>query len=264
MLTLAGCTGGQDAASSASRPTSTSAPTPSPSAPSPSAPSPSSDVALSIVRDYLAAIQAESYDEAYALLTDESATLAGSAEQFAEASSSGLVRPDEAAGFLGEEGALSVGAGPAPDTVLVTAVRDRVADAWLVRSADGSVGIDDAGVPPTGASPYEWINPASGAEDVGDVVSIDRTAPAAILFRTPDEADGPGLVGSPEQLTAYAGTVEVPVSPAASENARRWDIALDSASPSSETEALTVVWEVAPGSGQWRTSTTPVFLDPAS
>lgn len=232
--------------------------------PSSDSQTPADDVALSLVQDYLAAIQSESYEDAYALLTQESATLAGSAEQFAESASSGLVRPDEAAGYLGDEGSLSVGEGPVPGSVLVTAVRDRVADAWLVRSTGGSVGIDDAGVPPTGGNPYEWVNPASGPEDVRDVVPVAEAEPAAILFRTPEDVEGPGLVGSPDQLTAYIGTVEVPASMGAADNQRSWSIPLDAAPPSAQTQAITVVWEVAPGSGQWRTSTTSLFLAPAS
>jgi hypothetical protein len=260
---LAGCTATAEAGASAT-PTASPASSVTTAAPSPDTQTPTNDVALSLVRDYLTAIQSESYADAYALLTDESATLVGSAEQFAESASSGLVRPAEAAGYLGDEGSLDAGEGPVPGSVLVTAVRDRVADAWLVRSTDGSVGIDDAGVPPTGASPYEWVNPASGPEDVRDIVPVADTEPASILFRTPEDAEGPSLVGSPGQLTAYVGTVEVPASMAAADNQRRWSIPLDTTPPSAETQALTVVWEVTPGSGQWRTSTTPLFLAPGA
>lgn len=262
-ILLAGCTADPEAGVPAT-PTGSPASSATTAPPPPDPQTPADDVALALVRDYLAAIQSESYGEAYALLTDESATLAGSAEQFAESASSGLVRPAEAAGYLGDEGSLSVGEGPVPGSVLVTAVRDRVADAWLVRSTGGSVAIDDAGVPPTGATPYEWVNPASGPEDVRDIVPVADAEPAAIVFRTPEDAAGPSLVGSPDQLTAYVGTVEVPASMAAAENQRRWSIPPDATPPSAETQELTAVWEVAPGSGRWRTSTTPLFLAPAS
>jgi len=262
-LVLAGCTGGADAAS----PSTTAAPTASiaPAALTPDAtPAPTvpTEEAVAVVEEYLTAIQAEKYGEAYALLTDESRALVGTEEQFAESAAYSIVRAEEAAGYLGTDGTIEAGQGPAEGAVLVTAVSDRIADGWLVRDTGAGMRIDDAGVPSTGASPYEWVNPASGPEDVRESVAVDPASPAALLFRNlAAEAgvEGPGLVGFPSTVTAYLGTVEVPASSAMSDLEARWDIAWGTSAPSTETQALTVAWEVEPGT--WRTTTTAVFTE---
>jgi outer membrane murein-binding lipoprotein Lpp len=262
-LTLAGCTGGADAVS----PSTTVAPTASvdPSASTPDATSAvavPTEQAAAVVEEYLTAIQAEQYGEAYALLTDESRALAGSEAQFAESAVYSIVRSEEAAGYLGTGGTIEAGPGPAEGTVLVTAVSDRIADGWLVRDTGAGMRIDDAGVPSTGASPYEWVNPASGPEDVRDSVAVDPAAPAALIFRdlaAEAGVEGPGLVGFPSTITAYLGTVEVPASSAMSDLQARWDIAWEASAPSAETQPLTVAWEVEPGT--WRTTTTAVYTE---
>lgn len=262
-LVLAGCTGGGETASAptpAAPAASVASSTPAPDA-GPPAGLPAEE-AVRTVEEYLGAIQAEQYGAAYALLSDESRALVGSEQQFTESAANSIVRPDEAAGYLGADGTIEAGQGPAEGTVLVTAVRDRVADGWIVRGTDAGVRIDDAGVPSTGASPYEWVNPASGPEDVRQSVAVDPAAPAAVIFRdlaADAGVDGPGLVGFPSEVTAYIGTEEIPATSAVSDVQARWDIAWDASAPSSETQPLTVAWEVEPGT--WRTTTTAVFTE---
>jgi hypothetical protein len=217
---------------------------------------------VAVVGEYLGAIQAEQYGAAYALLTDESRALVGSEQQFGESAANSIVRPDEAAGYLGADGIMEAGQGPAEGTVLVTAVRDRIADGWLVRDTSEGMRIDDAGVPTTGASPYEWVNPASGPEDVRQFVAVDPASPAALIFNdlaADAGVDGPGLVGFPSAVAAYLGVEEIPASSAVSDNQARWDISWDTSAPSAETQPLTVAWEVEPGT--WRTTTTAVFTE---
>jgi hypothetical protein len=262
-LVLAGCTGGADAASPSTTPAPTASIAPSASTPdATSAPAVPTEEAAAIVEDYLTAIQAEQYGEAYALLSDESRALAGSEQQFAESAVYSIVRSEEAAGYLGTEGIIEAGPGPAEGTVLVTAVSDRIADGWLVRDTGSGMRIDDAGVPSTGASPYEWVNPASGPEDIRKSVPVDPASPAALIFRdlaAEAGVEGPGLVGFPSTITAYLGTVEIPASSAMSDLEARWEIAWDASAPSTETQPLTVAWEVEPGT--WRTTTTAVYTE---
>ncbi|MBB3158105.1 hypothetical protein FHS07_001801 [Microbacterium proteolyticum] len=263
VLVLGGCTGGGDAVSAPA--TAAPAASVAPSSPAPETTPTDSltgEAAMTVVGEYLSAIQAEQYAAAYALLTDESRALVGSEQQFAESAANSIVRPDEAAGYLGADGTIEAGRGPTEGTVLVTAVRDRIADGWLVRDTGAGVRIDDAGVPTTGASPYEWVNPASGPEDARRSVAVDPASPAALIFRdlaADAGVDGPGLVGFPSTVTAYLGLDEVPASSAVSDIQARWDIAWVTSPPSTETQPLTVAWEVEPGT--WRTTTTAVFIE---
>ncbi|MFS0793084.1 hypothetical protein [Microbacterium sp. 1P10AE] len=259
---LAGCVGSPDAAPATSLPAaSASAPTSSETATPPASDAAvSQDDAIAVVKSYLSAVQAEQWTDAYALLSDGARTAVGSEQQFADAAASGIVRPDAAAGYLGTDGVIEATEGPVAGSVLVTAVRDRIADAWLVRPADGDARIDDAGVPPTGQSPYEWVNPAAGPEDVRDVAPLDPSAPAAIIFTDLAEDAGENLVGYPDELTAYLGTTEAAASLASSEDQLRWDIPVDTEQLASGTVPLTVVWKAGGDGDLWRTSTTALFL----
>lgn len=257
-LVLAGCTNTPVASS----PTPTaSGPVADPVASSSPSPSTASDETVAVVQEYLAAVQDERFVDAFALLTPESQALVGSAEQLA--SSVGIVRPEEAIGFLGTDGVIASGAGPTEDSTLVTAVRDRLADAWLVRSTTEGLRIDDAGVPPTGRTPYEWVNPPIGPEEGDGAAAFDVGAPASITFTDLSQdagVEGPGLVGYPQQLSAYLGVSKVGAEAASADTQRRWDIALDAAQMGADTAPLTVVWEVEPGSNKWRTSTAAVWV----
>lgn len=259
---LAGCVGSPDAAPATSLPAaSASAPTSSETAMPPASDAAvSQDDAIAVVKSYLSAVQAEQWTDAYALLSDGARTAVGSEQQFADAAASGIVRPDAAAGYLGTDGVIEATEGPVAGSVLVTAVRDRIADAWLVRPADGDARIDDAGVPPTGQSLYEWVNPAAGPEDVRDVAPLDPSTPAAIIFTDPGEDAGQNLVGYPDELTAYLGTTEAAASLASSEDQLRWDISVDTEQLASGTVPLTVVWKAGGDGDLWRTSTTALFL----
>lgn len=258
-LSLAGCT---DTPVASSPTAAASVPVPDPVTSSSSPSSSSSDEAVAVVQEYLVAVQDERYVDALALLTPESRALVGSAEQLA--SSVGIVRPEEATGFLGTDGVIASGAGPTVDSTLVTAVRDRVADAWLVRSTTEGLRIDDAGVPPTGGTPYEWVNPPIGPEEGDGAAAVDVGAPASIIFTDLSQdagVEGPGLVGYPQQLSAYLGVSEVAAEAAGTDTQRRWDITFDAAQWGADTTPLTVVWEVESGSDQWRTSTAAVWVE---
>lgn len=258
-LVLAGCTNTPVASS----PTpAASGPVLDPVASSTPSGSPSSDEAVIVVQDYLSAVQDERFVDAFALLTPESQALVGSAQQLA--STAGVVRPEEAIGFLGTDGVIASGAGPTGDSTLVTAVRDRLADAWLVRNTTEGLRIDDAGVPPTGGTPYEWVNPPIGPEEADRAAAFDVGSPASITFTDLSQdagVEGPGLVGYPEQLFAYLGVSEVEAEAASADTQRRWDMALDAAQLGADTTPLTVVWEVEPGTNQWRTSTAAVRVE---
>ena len=109
-------------------------------------------------------------------------------------------------------------------------------------------------------TPGTWV--LIGPEDVRDSVAVAPAAPAALIFRdlaAEAGVEGPGLVGFPSTITAYLGTVEVPASSAMSDLQARWDIAWEASAPSTETQPLTVAWEVEPGT--WRTSTTAVYTE---
>ena len=263
VLLLAGCVGETGSAPATSAPlASPSGTTATSSAPaSPSADGVSESEAVSLVEDYLTAFQEERFADAYTLLSEGAQSIAGPAERFADTAVGGFVRVDDATGYLGTDGVITAGPGPVDDAVLVTAVRYRHADAWIVRDTPEGPRIDDAGVPLTGQSPYEWVNPASGPEDIRDVTPVDPTAPAAIVFadRGDGAEDGASLVGNPDELVAYIGTTEVTASAAASESQRRWEIALDTVAPSADVQPLTVAWRVSDDLDVWRTSTTPLY-----
>lgn len=258
-LSLAGCTGAPDPSSSATpaAPVATSTPSPTPSA------SVTDEEALAVVGTYLSAILEERYDEAYAQLSPESQSIVGTAAQFTQSIAAGIVRADDASGFLGVDGQIVTSPGPEPDTILVTAVHDRVADAWLVRATPDGPRIDDAPVPLTGETPYEWTNPAAGPEDVQESEPFDTSRPAEVSFTDIAQltgAEGPSLVGFPDEVFAYVGTEPVPATAEEAEARREWRMDVDPASLDAGTVPLTVVWEVEPGSAQWRTTTVALYL----
>ncbi len=262
-LALAGCTAPAEPVTSASVPPST-APVTSPTASPVATPTVSDQDAVATVTTYLEAIQQERWADAFALLTPESQELTGTEEQFTAALRRGITAPEPAAGFLGADGSFTTAPGPVAGSVLVSATRDRIADAWLVRSGPEGLRVDQAGVPATGESPYEWVNPATGPEDVSDFAPYDPAGPASIAFAdlvTRTGAEGRSLVGYPSELTAYLGADTVPATSEESGTTRTWTLPLDPAALEAGTAALTVVWEVEPGSDQWRTATTAVYLD---
>lgn len=262
---LSGCTGTADTAEA---PAPTASSSPSVTAPVVTATSTAGsasveeDEAIAAVEGYLTAIQTEAYSDAYALLTTGAKELVGTEQQFAETGLAGIVRADEAAGYLGADGRLEAGPGPVEGSMVVTGVRDRSADAWVVRSTPEGARIDDAGVPLTGQSRYEWVNPASGPEDLRDVVPLDPDAAAAVVFSDPAGASGAtgrDLVGYPDELVAFIGTEQTTATPAASELQRRWDIDLGDIDLST-TRPLTVAWAVDGADDVWRSTTAALFV----
>ena len=153
----AGCTSAE-AEGTTPTVTVTSAPDPVPSESATSAASP----AVEVVREYLDAATAGDSAAAWALLTPEAQAFYPSEQQFASAfGRDGTVTPEAAgqlAGAVFREAEALEGA-----VTVVSATTEAEADAWVVRESSVGLRIDDAGVPSTGDSVYEWTNPAAGA-----------------------------------------------------------------------------------------------------
>lgn len=254
-LALTGCT--TTAASS-------STPAPSSSAPSTSA-TPEASAAETLVRDYLTAIVAEDSATAWALLTPEAqAFYGGDPEVYASwFGRDGITTPDEATAFADVD--LTESEGPEGAFTLVSAQTDDAADAWIVRDTGTGLLLDDAGVPSTGGSLYEWRNPAVGAEDAESPAAIDPSQPASLFFASPESFDSttPSTIGYPENVWAYLDGVEVAAQQgAASDAGRTFEVAADLLPTDGAPHALTIVWKTSDDSHGWRSST--VILTPGT
>ncbi|WP_209559527.1 hypothetical protein [Frigoribacterium sp. PvP032] len=253
----AGCTSGTaEAEGTAPTVTVTSTPDPVPSESATSTASP----AVELVREYLDAAAAGDAAAAWALLTPEAQAFYPSEQQFTSAfGRDGTVTPEAAgqlAGATFDEAEALEGA-----VTVVSATTDAEADAWVVRESSAGLRIDDAGVPSTGDSVYEWTNPAAGAEDVqsdAGAASFDDSAPASLSFASPASADatGPSTVGYPTGLFAFVDGVETPVDePVSAGSGREFTIPVGSASTDGAPRGLTVVWQVGDAPASFRSST---------
>ncbi|TWX35577.1 hypothetical protein ES689_13430 [Frigoribacterium sp. ACAM 257] len=257
LAATAGCTSAEAEAEGATPTvTVTAAPAPAPSASATPAESPE----VQLVREYLDAAAAGDAAAAWPLLTPEAQAFYPSEQQFASAfGRDGTVTPEAAGQLVGAtfqeaealEGAVTV----------VSVTTEAEADAWVVRESSAGLRIDDAGVPSTGDSVYEWTNPAAGAEDVqsdAGAASFDDSAPASISFASPASADatGPSVVGYPTGLFAFVDGVETPVDePVSAGSGRQFTIPVGSASTDGAPRGLTVVWQVGDAPASFRSST---------
>jgi hypothetical protein len=209
-----------------------------------------------IVVRYLDAISGGDTAAAWALLTPEAQQFYGAERTFAEYSPvDGTVTPDEASVLVDAD--LAVAEGPEGAFTLVSATTDDLADAWIVRETADGLRVDDAGVPPTGDSVYEWDNPAVGAEDqsAGGAV-YDTTAPASISFASPLSQDQtePSVVGYPDTLWVFLDGQQLPSIEAASAGSgKRFSTEVGESSGAGR--GLTVVWQTGDDSLGWRSST---------
>lgn len=253
----AGCTSGA-AEAEGTTPTVTVTPAPAP-VPSESATSANS-LAVELVRDYLDAVTTGDSAAAWQLLSPESQDFYPSEQQYATTLGRDGTVTSEEAGQLAAATFVEA-QGPEDAFTLVSATTDAEADAWVVRESSAGLRIDDAGVPSTGDSVYEWTNPAAGAEDVqsdAGAASFDDSAPASLSFASPASADatGPSTVGYPNGLFAFVDGVETPVDePVSAGSGREFTIPVGSASTDGAPRGLTVVWQVGDAPASFRSST---------
>jgi hypothetical protein len=209
-----------------------------------------------LVVRYLDAIADGDTAAAWALLSPEAQQFYGTEQTFASSSpSDGTVTPDEASVLRGAE--LASAEGPEGAFTLVSATTDDLADAWIVRETADGLRVDDAGVPPTGDSLYEWTNPAAGAEDqTAGGAAYDTTVPASISFASPQSQDqtGPSVVGYPDTLWVFLDGQQLPSMEAASAGSgKRFTTEVGESSGAGR--GLTVVWQTGADSLGWRSST---------
>ncbi|OUD87302.1 hypothetical protein BC477_04855 [Clavibacter michiganensis subsp. michiganensis] len=159
---------------------------------------PTAETAL--VAAYLDAVAAGDADTAWGMLTPEAQGSAGSRESYVASSGrAGTVSPEDAERLRAVEPISAEG--PEGAFTLVSASDGDVADAWIVRDTDRGLLLDDHVVPATGATPYEWRNPAAGPEGSADPVpAVDASRPLSVAFAAPEggSEDG-GLVGYPRR-----------------------------------------------------------------
>jgi len=213
-----------------------------------------SSAETALVADYLAAVAAGDAAAAWEMLTPEAQESAASFASYSGAfGRQGTVSPEEAERLRAVEP--SVAEGPEGAFTLVSAVDRDIADAWIVRDTDQGLRLDDHVVPATGATPYEWRNPAAGPEESsGPTPPVDVSQPITLSFAVP-EGDG-GLVGFPEAAWAWVDGAEVPVEVVGRSASR--ELVLDTSGWSDEDDgrdAVTVVWQVGPDSLAWRSTT---------
>ena len=216
---------------------------------------PTAEVAL--VSAYLDAVAAGDADAAWDMLTPEAQESAGSRESYVASSGrAGTVSPEDAERLRAVEPV--VAEGPEGAFTLVSAVDGDVADAWIVRDAGGRLLLDDHVVPATGATPYEWRNPAAGPEGSADPVpAVDTSRPMSVAFAAPEDGseDG-GLVGYPDTAWAWIDGTEVPVELAAAGSGRLLELDTSAWTDDDEApDAVTLVWQVGGGSLAWRSTT---------
>ncbi|NRD26217.1 hypothetical protein [Frigoribacterium sp. VKM Ac-2836] len=209
-----------------------------------------------IVTRYLDAIADADTAAAWALLSPEAQDFYGSESTFASTSATdGTVTPDEAAVL--RDAPLVSAEGPEGAFTLVSATTDELADAWVVRETADGLRVDDAGVPPTGDSLYEWINPAAGAEDqTAGGAAYDTTAPASISFASPQSQDQtePSVVGYPDTLWVFLDGEQLPsIAAVSAGSGKRFTTEIGESSGAGR--GLTVVWQTGDDSLGWRSST---------
>jgi hypothetical protein len=183
-VVLASCTapGGGDPVP---LPAPTSASTPPASETGSAAPAaPTAETAL--VAEYLDAVAAGDAAAAWEMLTPEAQESAASFAAYSAAfGRQGTVSPEEASRLGAVEPV--VAEGPEGAITLVSAVDGDLADAWIVRATEQGLRLDDHVVPATGATPYEWLNPASGPEEAdGPVPPVDVTQAISLAFAAPE------------------------------------------------------------------------------
>ena len=252
-LALTGCTQTEPVSS-----------TPASSEPAPETPSttpeqtPEQSTAETVVREYLAAIAAEDSAAAWPLLTPEAQSFyGGDPEVYASwFGRDGITTLEEATVFADAE--FTEAEGPEGAFTLVSATTDTAADAWIVRETDAGPLLDDAGIPTTGGSLYEWRNPASGAEDAEAPGAFDPATPATLFFASPASFDSevPSTIGYPDTVWAYVDGAEVPADVGAASDAGRDFTVVTDATASDTPQALTVVWQTGDDSLGWRSTTT--------
>jgi hypothetical protein len=209
-----------------------------------------------LVARFLDAIADRDTATAWTLLSAEAQQFYGTEQTFATASpSDGTVTPDEAAVLRDAE--LASAEGPEGAFTLVSATTDGLADAWVVRETADGLRVDDAGVPPTGASLYEWTNPAVGAEDQGaGGAAYDPATPASLSFASPQSQDQsePSVVGYPDTLWVFLDGQQLPSIEAVSAGSgKRFTTEIGESSGAGR--GLTVVWQTGADSLGWRSST---------
>lgn len=252
-LALTGCTTAEPAASTtAATETPSTAPSTTPDE------TPAASAAETLVRDYLAAIVAEDSNAAWALMTPEAQSFyGGDPEVYASwFGRDGVTTPGEATAFAEVE--FTETEGPEGAFTLVSAQTDAAADAWIVRETDSGPLLDDAGIPTTGGSLYEWRNPSSGAEDSDEVGVFDPAQPASLFFASPQsfDSDVPSSIGYPDTVWAYIDGTEIPADVGAASDAGKDFTILTDATATDVPRALTVVWQTGDDSLGWRSTTT--------
>jgi len=221
---------------------------------------PPSNAETALVGEYLDAVAAGDAASAWSMLTPEAQDAAAAFESYAAAfGRQGTVSPEEAERLRGAPPV--VAEGPEGAFTLVSAVNGDVADAWIVRETAEGLRIDDAVVPSTGPTPYEWTNPAAGPDDATEPPpAVDTARPLSVAFPAPEDGtEGGGLVGYPETGWAWIDGVEVPVDLVAAGSGRQ--LALDTSGWTDEDaapDAVTVVWPVGGDSLAWRSTTVAV------
>lgn len=256
LVAATGCTSDPDVTgptAAASGSASASVSTPTDAEPTDAEPA-SAEQAL--VARYLDATADGDTAAAWALLSPEAQQFYGTEQTHASTSpADGTVTPDEAA-VLRDAELVSV-EGPEGAFTLVSATTDDLADGWVVRETDDGLRIDDAGVPPTGDSLYEWTNPAAGAEDqTAGGAAYDATAPASISFASPLSQDQtePSVVGYPDTLWVFVdGRSLSSVEAVSAGSGKRFTTEVGESSGAGR--GLTVVWQTGADSLGWRSST---------
>ncbi|MWJ86943.1 hypothetical protein DOU11_15155 [Clavibacter michiganensis subsp. michiganensis] len=216
---------------------------------------PTAETAL--VAAYLDAVAAGDADTAWGMLTPEAQGSAGSRESYVASSGrAGTVSPEDAERLRAVEPISAEG--PEGAFTLVSASDGDVADAWIVRDTDRGLLLDDHVVPATGATPYEWRNPAAGPEGSADPVpAVDASRPLSVAFAAPEggSEDG-GLVGYPETAWAWVDGTEVPVGLVAAGSGRLLELDTSAWTDDDEArDAVTLVWQVGGDSLAWRGTT---------
>lgn len=256
LVAATGCTSDPDVAA----PTAVATGTPSASTATPSEASPAdaepASAEQAIVARYLDAVADGDTAAAWALLSPEAQQFYGAEQTYASVSpTDGTVTADEAAVLRDAE--LVSAEGPEGAFTLVGATTDDLADAWVVRETADGLRVDDAGVPPTGDSLYEWTNPAAGPEDqTAGGAAYDTTTPASISFASPlsqDQAE-PSVVGYPDTLWAFVdGRPLGSIDAVSAGSGKRFTTEVGESSGAGR--GLTVVWQTGDDSLGWRSST---------
>jgi hypothetical protein len=216
---------------------------------------PTAETAL--VAEYLDAVAAGDAAAAWEMLTPEAQESAASFAAYSAAfGRQGTVSPEEASRLGAVEPV--VAEGPEGAITLVSAVDGDLADAWIVRATEQGLRLDDHVVPATGATPYEWLNPAAGPEEAdGPMPPVDVTQAISLAFAAPEGGtEGGGLVGYPSAAWAWIDGTEVPVDIASAGSGKRLRVDTSGWTDGDATrDAVTIVWQVGSDSSAWRSTT---------